>query len=88
MSSITGPLGIDCSDAAQDERRRQLAGLRGKIASGVSSVGDRGRSVQYRDAADLERAAQQIQKELISCELGYWWPGRKRLAYIDLVKGL
>lgn len=81
-------LGIDCSPGAQDERRRQLLALRGKIVSGVSAVGDRGRSVTYRSADDLQRAAQQIQQELISCELGYWWPGRKRLSYVDIVKGL
>lgn len=85
----TGPVpGLDCSDAAQDARRRQLEALLAKICSGVSSVGDRGRSVQYRGPDELWPLAQQLQKELISCELGYWWPGRKRLAYVDHIKGL
>jgi hypothetical protein len=80
-------IGVDCSDAAQDERKRQLAGLRAKITSGVAAAGDRGRSVTYRDLQDLQRAANQLQQELASCQLGYW-VGRKRLAYVDLVKGL
>ena len=62
--------------------------LLAKIRSGVSSVGDRGRSVQYRGPDELWPLAQQLQKELIACELGYWWPGRKRLAYVDHIKGL
>jgi hypothetical protein len=86
--TLPGPIpGLDCSDAAQDVRRQQLADLRAKIASGVQAVGDRGRSVTYRNLQDLERAAQRLQQELDSCILGRW-VGRKRLAYVDLVKGL
>jgi hypothetical protein len=88
MNSVPGPIpGLDCSDAAQAARRQQLEALLAKIRSGVTSVGDRGRSVQYGAAANLWPIAQQLQKELLACELGYW-PSRKRLAYIDHVKGL
>ncbi len=80
--------GLDCSDPAQADRRKQLADMLAKMRSGVSAVGDRGRSVQYRGPAELWPLAQQLQKEILACETGYWWPGRKRLAYVDFVKGL
>lgn len=89
MSVVPSPIiGLDCSEPAQDLRRRQLQALLDKIRSGVSAVGDRGRSVQYRGAGELWPVASQLQKEILACETGYWWPGRKRLAYVDIVKGL
>lgn len=89
MPYVPGTIpGLDCSDDAQNLRRQQLLSLRAKIASGVSAVGDRGRSVTYRTVNDMLPVMRQLEQELVSCELGYWWPGRKRLAYIDIVKGL
>lgn len=85
-TTVTFP-GLDCSDAAQDARRLQLATMLAKMRSGVSAVGDRGRSVQYRSASEMWPLAEQLQKEIFACETGYWWPGRKRLAYVDFVKG-
>jgi hypothetical protein len=86
-TAVTFP-GLDCSDDAQAVRRKQLADMLAKMRSGVSAVGDRGRSVQYVGPAQLWPLAEQLQKEIFACETGYWWPGRKRLAYVDLVKGL
>lgn len=80
--------GLDCSDPTQAERRRQLADMLTKMRSGVSAVGDRGRSVTYRAPNELWPLALQLQKEILACETGYWWPGRKRLGYVDIVKGL
>jgi hypothetical protein len=89
MSYVVGPFGlVDCSPEAQAKRLRDLDELKSKIRSGVSNVGDRGRSVTYQSPAEMWKIAAQMEKELLACELGYWWPGRKRLAYIDQVKGL
>jgi hypothetical protein len=88
MTYVPGPFGLDCSDAAQDARRRQLEEMLAKMRSGVSTVGDRGRNVSYRSPSELWPMAQHLQKEIIACETGYWWPGRKRLGYVDQVKGL
>jgi hypothetical protein len=83
----TGPAGLDCSDEAQAIRQKQLNELLAKLRSGVSAVSDRGRSVTYRGKDDLWPIIQQLQTEMAACQLGYW-PGRRRLAYIDIVKGI
>jgi hypothetical protein len=83
---VTAIPGLDCSDEAQAIRQRQLNELLAKLRSGVSAVSDRGRSVTYRGRDDLWPVIQQLQQEMAACQLGYW-PTRRRLAYIDLVKG-
>jgi hypothetical protein len=81
------PASLDCSDAAQDARKQQIAELKAKMALGVLTVGDRGRSVSYRTTDDMLKAIALLQADLNACVLGHL-PGRKRLAHIDLVKGL
>jgi hypothetical protein len=75
---------IDCSVAAQAERRKQLAGLRAKMNSGVQSVSDRSRSVGYVNYQAMRDAIAQLEREIAYCN-GERPPSR--LSYIPLTKG-
>ena len=77
---------IDCSPEAQDLRRRQLAELKAKLYSGVSSVSDRSRSVGYHNPDFLLRAINRLEGELAACTVGFRRPSR--LAYVPLIKDL
>jgi hypothetical protein len=61
---------IDCSIQAQDDRRRMLKELLEKRYSGVSSISDRSRSVNYQSPGDLARLIKSLQQEIDYCETG------------------
>lgn len=75
---------IDCSTAAQAERRKQLAALRARVNSGVQSVSDRSRSVGYSNYESLTAAIAQLEREVAYCN-GERPPSR--LSYTPLTKG-
>jgi len=79
------PPWLDCSDEAQDERKRQLAELMAKRRSGVRSVADRGRSVSYGSPDELKAIIAQLQNEIGLCA---GWRRPPRLGYVDQNKGL
>jgi hypothetical protein len=80
------PSWLDCSEAAQDDRKRRLTQLLAKATSGVSSISDRGRSVAYQSPAALKALADDLKKEIAMCDGTY--RGARRLSYIDQIKGL
>jgi hypothetical protein len=87
MSCCGGlPSWLDCSPAAQDERKRQLKNLMAKAYSGVATIADRGRSVSHVSAADMKPLIDELKKEIGQCDGTY--RGRHSLKYIDQVKGL
>lgn len=86
MSSL--PAWLDCSEAAQADRRRRLAELQAKRDSGVVSASDRSRSAAYRTSfAETRPIIADLQQQITACESGQWRP-KSRLAYIDQIKGL
>ena len=81
------PPWLDCSPQAQDLRLKQLASLQAKLRLGVSSISDRGRSEAFRPAPDMQREIDKLKAEIVACVNGCV-PGKHRLSYIDLVKGI
>jgi hypothetical protein len=62
---------LDCSDDAQDLRRELLKGLMLKLYSGVDSLSDRGRSVNYLGPDDLQQLIKNLGNEIAKCEGSY-----------------
>lgn len=59
---------LDCSAPVQAWRKRRLMELMDKYYSGVESVGDRGRSVNYRDADDLQGLMNKLSDQIALCD--------------------
>jgi hypothetical protein len=78
-------MSIDCSLAAQNERRKQLAALRAKLFGGVQSISDRSRSVGYHGPDALMAGIRQLERELDYCD---GVARTSRLSYVPLTKGL
>jgi hypothetical protein len=68
----TGGGYLNCSPEANAARLAQIEALRQQLYGGVSSVGDRGRSVTYRSNADIVNAINALQGELTYCTTGAW----------------
>jgi hypothetical protein len=85
----TGAGYLNCSPEANAARLAQIDALRQQLYGGVSSVGDRGRSVTYRSNSDIVQAIQGLQAELSFCTTGAWpRAGGIRSFVIPQVKGL
>lgn len=69
--------GVDCSPAAKIWRARKLQDLLDKLYSGVDSLGDRGRSVNYRDADELRAMINRLENQQAMCETGHGLHGRR-----------
>jgi hypothetical protein len=59
---------LDCSEEAQRWRKLALARLLEKMYSGVESLGDRGRSVNYHSLDDLQRLVNNLRQEIALCD--------------------
>jgi hypothetical protein len=68
----TGNGYLNCSPEANAARLAQIDSLRAQLYGGVSSVGDRGRSVTYRSNADIVNAINALQGEMTYCITGAW----------------
>jgi hypothetical protein len=68
----TGNGYLNCSPAANAARLAQIDSLRTQLYGGVAAVGDRGRSVTYRNNADIVNAISALQGELAYCTTGAW----------------
>jgi hypothetical protein len=88
MTAGCFPYGLDCSPEAQARRLAWIADLEGKINSGVKSVTDRGRNVEYRSSEEMQKALDHLREEQAACELGYWPLKASRVRYIPLIKAL
>jgi len=75
---------IDCRPETRRERQAQIRDLRAKIASGVQSVSDRGRSVSYTNAQWLMGVLDRLENEEAYCM------GQRqcRVFYTPMHKGL
>lgn len=62
----TGP--GDCSQPAQDWRRWMLGQLMMKMYTGVESLSDRGRSVNYASLGDLGTLIRSLQGQIALCD--------------------
>jgi hypothetical protein len=58
---------LDCSPEAQEDRRKYLKDLLGKVYSGVQSISDRSRSVTYHDGNSLWRLINGLRDEIALC---------------------
>lgn len=65
---------IDCSDDAQDQRRQLLKDLMAKRFSGVDSLSDRGRSVNYVDGKEMDDLIKRLGNAIAMCEGSYRAP--------------
>jgi hypothetical protein len=84
----TGTGYLDCSPEGMADKLKQIADLRARLYGGVQAVGDRGRSVTYRDQTDLVRAIKGLEAEVAYCTTGAWPRGPARLYTVPQVKGL
>jgi hypothetical protein len=66
-SSINPCVPIDCSPEAQEDRRKWLKDLYGKLYTGVQSISDRSRSVSYHSGNDLWKLINALQGEIALC---------------------
>ena len=64
------PYGVDCSPEGQALRLQRINDLEGKITSGVKSVVDRGRSVEYQSPEEMQKLLQHLRDEQAACALG------------------
>lgn len=78
-------MSIDCTVAAQEERKARLKELRAKLYSGVQSVSDRSRSVGYHNDTALAASIARLEREADFCD---GVRPRRRLFHIPMVKGL
>jgi hypothetical protein len=69
-------MALDCSPAEQDKRRQMLEELRGKKFSGVASISDRSRSVNYHDPVQLTKLIRALETEMALCD-GTYRRGRR-----------
>jgi hypothetical protein len=69
--------GVNCSPAMKLWRANKLAELLDKLYSGVDSLGDRGRSVNYRDGDELQALINKLESQQAMCENGVGLGGRK-----------
>jgi len=57
-----------CNPEARAQRQQQIADLRAKIASGITSVADRGRSVSYNNPQWMWNILQSLEAEEDYCD--------------------
>jgi hypothetical protein len=60
-------LPLDCSPEAQEDRRKWLKDLLGKVYSGVQSISDRSRSVTYHDGRSMWQLINALRNEIAQC---------------------
>jgi hypothetical protein len=69
--------GVDCSPARQIWRAKRLQELLDKLYSGVDSLGDRGRSVNYVSPEELQHLISNLENQMAMCETGHGLTGRR-----------
>jgi hypothetical protein len=70
-------MALSCSPADQERRELKLKELEDRLYSGVSSVSDRSRSVNYQSPEELRRIIKGLRKDYDFCNGDYAGRGRR-----------